>query len=367
MQKVAGQDIRFMREALRLARKGGTRVHPNPRVGAVLVKGQTILSRAAHDYFGGPHAEVNVLRRVKKLPADATLYTTLEPCGHWGKTPPCVELILAKKISRVVIAAKDPNPLVSGKSLLLLKKAGVRVTQGVLEEEAEFLNRDFRQWITKKIPYVTVKIAQTLDGKIATAAGESRWITGPEARRFSHGLRAETDAVLVGVNTVLKDDPRLDARLPGAPRQPLKVILDGTLKTPSSARIFAKPLATRPLIFTTRRASARSIHLLRRQAEVVVVKDLGKGRVDLNAVLKFLGKRGIVSLLIEGGGEVIASALTQKIVNECYVFVAPKILGGGGSVNSVGGSGIKKLSKCWTFRKFAWGRVGDDFLLQGFF
>ncbi len=354
MQKVTLQDIFFMRRALQIAHRGHGGAHPNPLVGAVIATGNKILSEGAHERFGGAHAEINALRRLRGISKAATLYTTLEPCAHFGKTPPCVDFILKKKIRRVVIGAKDPNPLVCGRGIDRLKKAGVKVIVGVLASQARALNRDFKQWILKKIPYVTVKIAQSLDGKIAARSGQSRWITGKKARRFSHQLRAKADAVLVGVGTVLKDDPRLNVRLGRRAHQPAKVILDATLRTPVSARIFSPALGGKVLIFTTFRASSKKMKILSRKAEIFVVKEKERGRVDWKQTLQILGRKGIVHLLVEGGGEVLASAFDAGIVNEAYFFVAPKVI-----------AGSKHLAQARFFRKKEWTAVGDDFLFHG--
>ena len=341
-----------MRLALRAAEKGRGRVHPNPLVGAVVVSGKKLLSTGAHEFFGGPHAEVNALRRLSRVPPNATLYTTLEPCVHFGKTPPCVDLIRLKKIRRVVVAAKDPNPLVSGKGLRCLKKAGVQVTFGLLGKEAEAMNRDFKQWVLKKVPYVTAKIAQSLDGKTVTPGGESRWITGKKARRFAHGLRAKADAVLVGVNTVLEDDPRLTVRMGRVAQDPVKVVLDATLRTPSSAKIFSS--RAKVFIFTTRRAPAKKRRALSKKAEIFTVKENGRGRVDWKETLRILGKKSIVHLLVEGGAEVLASAFEAGVVNEAYFFTAPIVIGG-----------QKRLNKASTFRSYERKAVGGDFLFHG--
>jgi diaminohydroxyphosphoribosylaminopyrimidine deaminase/5-amino-6-(5-phosphoribosylamino)uracil reductase len=354
MQKVTSQDILFMRRALQLAQKGRGRVHPNPLVGAVVTCGKKILSEGAHERYGGAHAEVNALRLLRRIPTTTTLYTTLEPCTHWGKTPPCVDFILHKKIRRVVIGMKDPNPLISGGGIRRLQKCGVQVITGVLEKEAEVLNRDFRQWILKKIPYVTVKIAQTLDGKIATQTGESRWITGEKARRFSHELRAGADAILVGVRTVLADDPRLNARLGSKVRHPVKVVLDCALRTPVTAKIFSPASPSPVLIFTTLRGSAKKRKALSKKAEIIVVKEKAKGYVDWRQTLLILGKRGIVNLLVEGGAQVFASAFQAGIVNEAYFFVAPRVIGD-----------KRRLANAWSFREKEWKKVGEDFLFHG--
>ena len=252
------------------------------------------------------------------------------------------------------MASPDPNPLVSGKGIQALKKAGARVLTGVMQKEAEAMNRDYFYWIKRKMPYTIVKIAQSLDGKIATARGESRWITGTQARALGHRLRGESDAVLVGVETLLKDDPRLR-------RSRVKIVVDSRLRTPFNAAIFSQLSKGRVILAVTRKASAAKLRLFQKKAEVWVVKEK-KGRVDLVDLFKQLAKKGIVRLLIEGGGEVIASALTDKLVNEVYFFIAPKIIGGRKAVNSVGGEGVAALSRALSVKHLEMRRVGRDWL-----
>ncbi len=358
------KELPFMKEALRLAERGRGRVHPNPLVGAVLVKNNRIIGRGAHERFGGPHAEVNALSTSKVSTKGAALYITLEPCAHHGKTPPCTDLILKKQIKKVVVAAHDPNPLVSGKGLLLLKKSGVHVVTGVMEKEAMALNRDFNYWVRKKTPYVIVKVAQSLDGKIATRTGQSRWITSRAARLFGHKLRAASDAVLVGVNTVLKDNPLLSARGGKTPFQPVKVILDSRLRTPSNARIFSKRSSGAVILAVTRQAPKARWGRFKNKAEILLVKEKA-GRVDLAALLKILGKRGILQVLIEGGGETVGCAISQKVVNEIYFFMAPMIMGGKEAIGSVGGAGISLLSQAARIKKGEAAFIGKDLLFHG--
>ena len=355
-----------MQKALSLAKKG-TDAHPNPRVGAVLVHKGKIISQGFHAHYGGPHAEANAIRRLKSIPAGSTLYTTLEPCAHVGKTPPCADLILKKGIHQVVVGAKDPNPLVSGKGLRILKKAGVQVTQGVLEKEATHLNRDFNHWIRRHTPYVTFKIAQTLDGKIATARGESRWITGEESRRRAHELRAASDAVLVGIRTVLQDDPLLSVRHGNTAARPLKVILDSRLRTPSNAKIFSKESKGTVLIAATRQASASDRRRLEKKAEIWILPHTKDGRIGWPELLRRLGARGVVRLLIEGGGETIASALEAGVAQEAYFFIAPKIMGGKDSVVSVGGAGPRFLKQIKGLRRMSFESLGNDWMARGEF
>jgi len=319
-----------MARALRLAWRGRGHVHPNPLVGAVLVKRGRVIGEGAHLFFGGPHAEVNAIRRARGNPEGGTLYVTLEPCSHFGKTPPCTALILEMKIKKVVVAAKDPNPRVSGKGLNVLQRAGVEVLMGVREQEALELNKDFNHWIRTKMPYVITKIAQSLDGKTATPAGQLKWITGETARKFTHRLRASCDAVLVGVNTVLKDNPLLNVRF-GGNRAPTRIILDSRLRCRSNARIFSKNTGGPVILAVTRKASRKKFRLFNGKAEILTVKEKN-GQVDLKALLKILGRRGIVSILVEGGSTVMGSFFTEKLAQEAYFFIAPKIIGGKGAV-----------------------------------
>jgi len=330
MQKIVLQDKRFMARALRLALRGRGRVHPNPHVGAVLVKRGRVIGEGAHLFFGGPHAEVNAIRRARGNPEGGTLYVTLEPCVHFGKTPPCTALILEMKIKKVVVAAKDPNPRVSGKGLRVLRRAGVEVLTGVMEQEALELNKDFNHWIRTKRPYVITKIAQSLDGKTAAAAGQPKWITGETSRKFTHRLRASCDAILVGVNTLLKDDPLLNVRWGNKKIQPARIVLDSRLRCRPGARIFSKK-SGRVILAVTKKAPKKKFRLFRQKAEVLIVKEKN-GQVDLKALLKILGQRRIVSILVEGGSTVLGSFFTEKLVQEAYFFIAPKIIGGKGAV-----------------------------------
>ncbi len=364
---MVSRDIFFMKRALFLAQAGRGKAHPNPLVGAVVVKGGKIIGEGAHERYGQSHAEVNAIFSCKTDPKNATLYVNLEPCAHFGKTPPCTDLILGSKIKRVVAAMKDPNRFVAGRGFRALKEAGIQVDCGVLEEDARELNRDYCHWITHRTPYVIVKAAQSLDGKIATASGDSKWITGKKSRIFSHELRASSDAILVGVNTILKDDPRLDTRLASIQRYPVKVVLDSFLRTPTHAKIFSKTSRDRVILVTTKRAPQKPWTRLERKAEVLLLPEKKKGFIDWKALLTELGARGIVNLLIEGGGEVIGSAIREKIAHEIYLFVAPKIIGGKDALSSVGGEGIQFLKEAANLRDLRAEPVGNDLLLRGRF
>lgn len=357
-----------MRRALRLAGRGAGRVHPNPLVGAVLAKNGRVVAGGAHLEFGGPHAEVRAISRAGRRAAAGVLYVTLEPCAHTGKTPPCVGLILKSKIKKVVAGMTDPNPLVSGKGFAALKKAGVRVVSGVLKEECAALNKDFTFWVRRRLPYVIVKAAQSLDGKIALASGRSRWITGEAARAWGQRLRAEADGILVGVHTILNDDPLLSARTGSRGRihgpQPLKIILDSRLRTPPNARIFSKASPGKVLILTAKNPGDDSRARYGGRAEILRAPS-ARGRVDFRSALRCLGKRGIVRLLVEGGGETIASAFLSGLVQEAYFFIAPKIIGGRRSVSSVGGPDPASLGRAIRFRRWKILPVGGDFLVHG--
>lgn len=351
-----------MRRALDLARVTAARVHPNPYVGAVVVKDSHVVGEGRHEKFGAAHAEVNALRRAGTRARGATLYVTLEPCPHFGKTPPCADLVAACGVARVVVGALDPNPVVSGRGVRRLRELGLHVDTGVMEREALDLNRDFNHWIRRKTPYAVLKSAQSLDGKIATRTGDSKWITGREARHFGHSLRAEADAILVGVNTVLKDNPRLDARLSGNGRHPVKVVVDSALRTPSRARLFG---GRAPVILAvTKKAPPGRIAHFKGKAAVFVAKERG-GRVDLEDLFRELGRRGIVRLLIEGGGEVAAAALERELVREIYAFIAPLIIGGREAVDAVGGAGAKRLRDAVPVKDAEIMRLGEDLLVWG--
>ena len=355
-----------MQEAIQIAKKGCGNVHPNPCVGAVLVKNGRVILSGAHLKFGGSHAEVAAISKNPSLARGATLYVTLEPCAHYGKTPPCADFVARHGIKKVVIGMQDPNPLVSGRGLRFLKKARLEVVCGVLEKECRELNKDFSHWIRHQMPYVLVKAAQSLDGKIATRSGESRWITGSPARKFGHQLRAEADAILVGVNTVLKDNPRLSARASKKAPQPLKVILDSHLRTPVSAKVFSRQSPAPVIIFTTEAAAKNRRNLYRGKAEIISVKKKN-GHVDLISALKILGKRGVVKLLIEGGGEVISSAFSAGVVKEAYFFIAPTVIGGKNAAASVSGQGAKRMKDVFRFKKYEIKKLGKDILMHGEF
>ncbi|MCZ6795686.1 MAG: bifunctional diaminohydroxyphosphoribosylaminopyrimidine deaminase/5-amino-6-(5-phosphoribosylamino)uracil reductase RibD [Planctomycetota bacterium] len=354
-----------MREALELARQGDELVSPNPLVGAVLVRRGRVIARGYYRRFGGDHAEVDVLRRLSDA-RGADLYVSLEPCGHQGKTPPCAEAIVEAGVRRVFYAAGDPNPLTRGKGPRMLRRAGVVVRGGILRREARELNAPYFHWRESGRPWVLLKWAMSLDGKIATAEGKSRWISGREARAHAHGLRRRADAVLVGTETALRDDPLLTPR-PSRGRRPWRVVLDRRARLPLGLRFF-RPEGTRngPRLYVTSRrlGAGRRRQVERRGLEVLVVRERGGG-LDLEALLDELGSRGISQLLVEGGGRLAASFLALGLVQEVAAYVAPRLLGGAGAPSPVGGVGLGPLGECPALRVLEERRLGRDRLIRG--
>lgn len=320
----------WMKRALDLAERGKTLVSPNPRVGAVLVKNGKKVGEGAHLKFGGPHAEINALRQAGKRARGATLYVNLEPCAHRGKTPPCTDALIQSGVKRVVASLRDPFPLVKGKGFAKLRAAGITVKVGLWEKEAMALNENFLFSVTRGRPKVILKVAMTLDGRIATCTGASRWVTGEKARRKAHELRSRSDAVLVGVGTVLADDPTLTVRLPGYHRAdgwPLRVVLDADLRLPLGARVLRK--GPRTLVFTSQKVSlARQRAVEKLGAGVFRVPD-AKKMLSLRAILKTLYQMGVRTLLVEGGGLVHGSFLKERFADEAALFIAPKVFGEG--------------------------------------
>ncbi|AEF93934.1 riboflavin biosynthesis protein RibD [Desulfotomaculum nigrificans CO-1-SRB] len=361
------QDKHFMQMALELARKARGRTSPNPMVGAVVVKDGQVVGQGWHAKAGTAHAEVVALADAGEQARGATVYVTLEPCCHHGRTGPCTEALLKAGVKRVVAAMTDPNPLVAGKGLAILRDAGVEVQVGVLESEARQLNEIFIKYITTGRPFVVLKAATSLDGKIATATGESKWITGAAARTEGHRLRDIYDAILVGVNTILADDPALTTRLPeGRGKDPIRVVVDSTARTPTSARVLIQQSAAHTIIATTEAAPAeRRASLMAAGAEVLVVPGQGP-RVDLVKLMELLGQRQITSVLIEGGGKINGSALAAGIVDKVAWFLAPKIIGGDAAPGPVRGAGIMSLNDATKLYNVSLQRVGEDILITGY-
>ena len=354
-----------MRLALRLARRAYGQTSPNPLVGAVLVKRGEILGRGWHHQAGQPHAEIEALRdaeRRGKSAQGATLYVTLEPCCTHGRTPPCTDAILRHGIRRVVVAATDPNPQHAGHGFEILRAAGIGVTTGVLAAESARMNESFNHWIVHRTPFVTVKSALTLDGKIATAAGESKWITGELARQEVMRLRAGADAILVGVGTVLADDPALTVRTGKTVQSRRRIVLDTRARTPLGAKLVTDEFAALTTVVVGESAPRRRVQSLAKRVRVLTVPEQ-HGHIDLAPLLPLLGADGLTSLLVEGGGEVNASFLLGGHAHRVAFFYAPKILGGRTAHHAVEGEGAKSLAESLPLAELAWRQLGPDLLL----
>jgi diaminohydroxyphosphoribosylaminopyrimidine deaminase/5-amino-6-(5-phosphoribosylamino)uracil reductase len=361
-------DEHLMRMTLRLARRGLGRTSPNPCVGAVIVRRGEIVGRGHHERAGGPHAEIEAIRDAGDLCRGATLVVNLEPCPTHGRTPPCVPAIDAAGIRRVVAAMRDPNPAVSGRGFAGLRRRGIEVTVGVLEAEAARLNEAYAKYVTTRLPFVLLKAAMTLDGKIASRTGESKWIGSPAARAHVHRLRSEYDAVMVGVGTVVADDPTLTAYLlkGSGRRDPLRVIVDSNAHTPPEA---AAIVGGEPgcIVATTRRAPKSRLARLRQAgAEVLQCRADRDGHVALRDLIARLGEREITSVMIEGGGETAAAALAAGAVDKLLFVVAPKVLGGAGAKTPVEGRGIARLADAVALEISRVRRVGRDVMIEAY-
>ena len=354
----------YMRLAIEIAKKGAGKVNPNPMVGAVIVKDERVIGQGYHKYYGGNHAEVNAFENLSDNPEGATIYVTLEPCSHYGKTPPCVDKISANKISKVVVGTLDPNPLVEGRGIKALKEAGIEVITGVLEEECKKLNEVFMKYILCKRPFVVLKTAMTLDGKIATESGESKWITSDKSRQEVHKLRNKLSAIMVGVNTVIKDNPELTCRLEGG-KNPVRIIVDSKLRIPLGSNVVVDNLA-QTIVATTEVADKDKILVLEKLGVKVLIINSKNERVDLKSLMIELGKRGIDGILLEGGATLSFSALEENIVDKIQVYIAPKIIGGEKSKTSIGGKGIEKLSDAIMLNNMTVKSVGTDLLIEAY-
>ncbi len=355
-------DEYYMHLAIKLAKKGNGSVSPNPLVGAVIVKNGRIIGQGYHKEFGGPHAEVNAIKNATGDVARATLYVTLEPCCHTGKTPPCVESIVENKFEKVVVGAIDANPLVSRKGLNYLQSRGIEVTAGVLEDECRRLNEVFFHFMETGMPFVTVKYAETFDGRIATANGQSQWISSPASLKFAHQLRARHDAILVGAQTVIKDNPELTVRhIRG--RNPLRVVVDSSLKVPLQAKVFQNLSSADTLIATTKTTdNPKCQRIADYGVQIISVDADSEGKVDLKKLFKILAAKGISSILVEGGAQITTSVLKDNLASRLVTIIAPKIIGKGieaiGNLNIIDLAHAKKLS----FQKIK--RIGPDIMID---
>jgi len=358
-------DKKYMQLCLTLAKKACGRTSPNPLVGAVIVKNNSIAGQGFHTKAGAPHAEIEALKQAGRAARGATLYVNIEPCCHYGKTPPCTEMIIQAGIAKVVIAMQDPNPLVAGNGIKQLQAAGIIVEQGFLRAQAAKLNEVFIKYITKKRPFVVLKTAISLDGKIATFTGESKWITGEKARKYAHALRSYYDAVLVGIGTVLKDNPLLSYR--GSVEnssQPIRIVVDSSAKIPIECTLLKTTKNIRTIIAVTKNAVASKLKKLTNAGVEVLLTESYSDRVNLDDLLNKLGSMGITSVLVEGGGELNASFIASHLVDKLLIFIAPKIIGGAQAVSFVQGKGIAHLRDCYLCEQPKLKRFGEDILLE---
>jgi diaminohydroxyphosphoribosylaminopyrimidine deaminase/5-amino-6-(5-phosphoribosylamino)uracil reductase len=357
-------DDQWMRQVLHLAKKGRGRTSPNPVVGALVVNGGKVVGQGYHARAGEPHAEILALQQAGENARGATLYINLEPCTHYGRTPPCAPKVIEAQVKKVVIGMKDPNPVVRGRGIESLRQAGLSVRMGVLEKECQTVNEAFCKYIIKKEPFVILKVASTLDGKIATQRGDSQWITGENSRRFVHRLRNQVDGVLVGIGTVLRDDPLLTARIRGG-RDPYRIVLDSRLRIEEGARVFGKD-PSRVILCTTQEGPKDKMARLEKRGVQILIVDAKQQRIDLNACLGRLGAMGIMTLLVEGGSRVNGSFLDERLVDKFYFFLSPKWIGDQEAPGIFGGHGIKDLQEAVTLKDIRARRVGEDFLLEGY-
>ena len=346
---------KYMQLALKLAAKGKGFTGPNPVVGAIIVKRGQIIGRGYHKKYGSEHAEVVALKQAGEKARNAIMYVTLEPCSHWGKTPPCTERIIEAGIREVIIAMKDPNPKVNGISVL--KSHGIKTKVGILESQAKKLNEAYIKYMTTGRPFIIIKAAISLDGKIATLTGDSKYITCNESRRYVHKLRSESDAVLVGINTVLKDNPKLDVRLVKG-KNPLKIVLDDKLRIPLNAHLLKEP--EKLIIVTTNPLKRKLKQLQKRGIKIIEFED----KIELKKLIKKLANMGITSILIEGGSQVITSAIKSKIVDKVILFIAPIFIGKG--IELLGDVGVKSIKKVIKLKNVKIERIGEDIQVEGY-
>lgn len=353
----------FMNLAMALALKARGKTSPNPMVGAIVVKNGRIIGKGYHKEAGLAHAEVIALDEAGRNTKGASLYITLEPCVHFGRTPPCVDRIIKSGIKKVIVGMIDPNPLNNGRGIKILKQHKIKVQVGFLEDELRELNEAFIKYITKRIPFVTIKVAQSLDGKIATFSGDSKWITSDKSRAFSHRIRQNYDAIMVGVNTILRDNPKLDVWF--SKKQPIKIAIDSQLSTPEGANIFSR---NSPVIIVTLSTKAgqetENRKILGQKAKILEVKEKA-GQINLKDMLKKLARLGITNILVEGGGTLIGSLFDENLVDKVLFFISPKIIGGKEAISSVMGRGISRLDNVIKLKDIRFRRLGEDFLFEG--
>ncbi len=353
-----------MERALELAKRGIGKVNPNPLVGAVIVRDNEIIGEGYHECYGEAHAERNAVKNATKSVEGSTIYITLEPCAHYGKTPPCVDLIIEKKFKKVVIGMLDPNELVSGKSVEKLKEHGIEVVVGIKEKECKEMNEIFMKYITSKIPFVILKSGMSIDGKIATYSGESKWITSKESREDSQHLRNRLHSIMVGVNTVIEDNPELTCRINDG-KKLIRIIVDSNLRIPLESKVLTNS-DNAAIVATTLKSNEEKKKKLRSMGIKVIEVADKDNRVNLKDLIKRIGEEGIDSILIEGGGTLNFSALEERIVDKVRFYIAPKIIGGQNSRNSIAGKGFFKLGDAVRLKDISYRTIGEDLVVDGY-
>ncbi|ONI47204.1 riboflavin biosynthesis protein RibD [Candidatus Epulonipiscium fishelsonii] len=352
----------YMQIALELALKGIGKVNPNPLVGAVIVRNDEIIGSGYHERYGELHAERNALKNCKVSPSGGTMYVTLEPCCHYGKTPPCIDAIIESGIKKVVIGILDPNEKMAGRSVKILQEAGIEVVVGILEKECGDINEIFFHYIKNKTPYVLMKYAMTLDGKITTISGESKWITNKKSRENVHKTRNRYMAIMVGVGTVLEDNPELTCRLNNG-RNPIRIICDSKLRTPIHSKVVSTAKSTKTIIATTVTNEETYKQYLVKGVEIIVTKNKD-GRVDLNELMQILGEKGIDSILLEGGGSLNFSALDSEMVNKIHCYISLKIFGGENAKSPIMGDGFNKVNNKIQLKTNTFLTFDEDILIE---
>jgi len=359
-------DIKFMNRAIELSKNGKGSVNPNPLVGAVIVKKGRIIGEGFHEYFGGPHAEINALNSASEDVKDSAIYVTLEPCNHFGKTPPCTDRIIKEKFSKVIVGMNDPNPLVNGMGIKKLEDSGIDVKTGILENDIEKLNEIYNKFTISKMPFCTIKTAMTLDGKISTFSGNSKWISNKKSREYVHDLRHQYSGIMVGVNTIIKDNPELTDRSNHIKKHhPVRIIVDSTGRLPINAKVL-NTINARTIIAVTKNAGNEFINAINQKgAEVLLCQEKNK-RVDLIHLFSELGKMNIDSILVEGGSTLNFSVLEGGIADKLLTFISPKLIGGIDSKTPVGGKGFDKISEAIKLRIENIERFEEDILVESY-
>jgi len=359
-------EIKYMKRAIEISKKGEGYTNPNPLVGAVIIKNEKIIGEGYHEFYGGPHAEINAFNNATEDVKGATMYVTLEPCSHFGKTPPCANKIVEKGISKVIIGMKDPNPLVSGKGIEILRANGIEVKVEVLQEEIKKVNEIFIKYITQNKPFCILKTAMTLDGKISSYTGDSKWITNESSRKYVHQIRHKVSAIMVGIGTVLNDNPRLTTRLGDRYLDPIRIIVDTNGRVPLDANVLNIKSKSKTIIATTEKIDDKKIQLIKEKGGEVIITPLKNGKVDLANLMSQLATMKIDSILLEGGSTLNYSALEHGIVDKVLFFIAPKLIGGNNAKTPVGGQGRAYIDDGFILKNMTMSKFNGDILIEGY-